>query len=75
MISRPIYIILSIPSDDECNVGVTQSCQLICLFDQVWLPFGELLRLCFCCVRHVLNLPRLLTFVNLNDLPQTYMDK
>lgn len=59
MIRRSICIIPSVPADDKCNVGVTQPCQLICLFNQVWFPPGELLRLCFCCVRHAMSLSQL----------------
>ena len=55
MICRTIYIISSVPADDKCNVGVTQLCQLIYLFDQVWFPPNKLLRLCFCCVRHIVS--------------------
>ena len=55
VISRSISIIPSIPADDKCHVCMTQSCQLICLLDQIWFPPGELLRFCFRCVWHVVR--------------------
>lgn len=55
MISGPIGIIPSVPADDQCNICVTQSSQLICLLHQVRFPSGELLSFCFCCVWHVMR--------------------
>ena len=56
VIHRSISIVPSVPADDHCNVCVTQSCQLVCLLDQVRSSSGELLRFCFGRVQHLVDL-------------------
>ncbi len=55
VIGRSVHIIPTVLADDQGKVCVTQSCQLICLFHKVRFPSGELLRLRFCRVRHIMR--------------------
>ena len=52
MVDGSIGVIPSVPADDHCNVCVAQPCQLVCLFDQVRPPSGELLRFGFGRISH-----------------------
>ncbi len=55
MIDRSIHVVPTVLADDQGKFCVTQSCQLICLLHKVRFPSGELLRLRFCRVRHIMR--------------------